>query len=170
MGKSIKINIPDGYEIDEEKSTFKEIVFKKKHNVKLLTFVDLNLPSGTLWATTNVEGYFTFDEAVEKFGNNLPTKEQWKELIENTSQVFKDEKLLIYKKGFNTSPVLEFPAAGYHNNTLVSNVGLDGYYWSSTATSAATYAYYLFFRGGLVTPQIYGNRYLGRSVRLIKNK
>ena len=28
--KSLKINIPEGYEIDKEKSTFEEIVFKKK--------------------------------------------------------------------------------------------------------------------------------------------
>ena len=28
--KSLKINIPKGYEIDKEKSTFEEIVFKKK--------------------------------------------------------------------------------------------------------------------------------------------
>ena len=27
--KEIKINIPDGYEIDKEKSTFEKIVFKK---------------------------------------------------------------------------------------------------------------------------------------------
>lgn len=30
MEKSIKINVPEGYEIDKEKSTFEEIVFKKK--------------------------------------------------------------------------------------------------------------------------------------------
>lgn len=27
--KKLKINIPEGYEIDKEKSTFEEIVFKK---------------------------------------------------------------------------------------------------------------------------------------------
>lgn len=28
--KSVKIEIPEGYKIDEEKSTFKKVVFKKK--------------------------------------------------------------------------------------------------------------------------------------------
>lgn len=30
--KELKINIPEGYEIDKEKSTFEKIVFKKKEN------------------------------------------------------------------------------------------------------------------------------------------
>ena len=32
--KELKIQIPDGYEIDKEKSTFEKIVFKKKKNTK----------------------------------------------------------------------------------------------------------------------------------------
>lgn len=28
-------------------------------------YVDMGLPSGTLWASENEEGYFTFDEPVE---------------------------------------------------------------------------------------------------------
>jgi len=31
--KELKIEIPEGYEIDEEKSSFEKIVFKKKHEV-----------------------------------------------------------------------------------------------------------------------------------------
>lgn len=34
MNKSLKINIPEGYEIDEEKSTFTEIVFKPINSLK----------------------------------------------------------------------------------------------------------------------------------------
>lgn len=33
MEKTLKINVPDGYEIDKEKSTFENIVFKKKDDV-----------------------------------------------------------------------------------------------------------------------------------------
>lgn len=32
--KEVKIEIPEGYEIDKEKSTFEKIVFKKKENTK----------------------------------------------------------------------------------------------------------------------------------------
>ena len=31
MNKELKIEVPDGYEIDKENSTFERIVFKKKH-------------------------------------------------------------------------------------------------------------------------------------------
>ena len=31
MNKELKIEVPDGYEIDKKNSTFEKIVFKKKH-------------------------------------------------------------------------------------------------------------------------------------------
>ena len=49
-------------------------------------FVDLWLPSGTLWKNVNEinpndsSKFFTYDEAVKSFGQQLPTKEQWEEL------------------------------------------------------------------------------------------
>ena len=51
-------------------------------------YVDLGLPSSTLWKNVNEKNaqkeydLFTFDEAVKSFGYQLPTKEQWLELIE----------------------------------------------------------------------------------------
>jgi len=47
------------------------------------TFVDLGLPSGTLWLKEPDNVYYNWDEAVEKFGRNLPTNEQFIELIKN---------------------------------------------------------------------------------------
>ena len=44
-------------------------------------FVDLGLPSGTLWKNRNEEGIFTYDEAFKLFGNELPTEDQWQELL-----------------------------------------------------------------------------------------
>jgi len=34
--KKIKINVPEGYEIDKDKSTFENIVFKEKNRVRIL--------------------------------------------------------------------------------------------------------------------------------------
>ena len=45
-------------------------------------WVDLGLPSGTLWASEPEESYYTYLESVEKFGVNMPTKWQWMELYE----------------------------------------------------------------------------------------
>ena len=44
-------------------------------------WVDLGLPSGTLWKSKDEVGYYTYDDAVRRFGGNLPTKEQFEELL-----------------------------------------------------------------------------------------
>lgn len=43
-------------------------------------FVDLGLPSGTQWCTTNEEGLFKFKDAEKQFGSMLPTYDQINEL------------------------------------------------------------------------------------------
>ena len=44
-------------------------------------YVDLGLPSGTKWAEQSEPGFYTYDQALQKFGKKLPTKEQMDELI-----------------------------------------------------------------------------------------
>lgn len=44
-------------------------------------FVDLGLPSGTKWKTVNEHEKLTFDKAISLYGENVPTKEQFQELI-----------------------------------------------------------------------------------------
>lgn len=39
-------------------------------------YIDLGLPSGTLWKKTAEQGYYTYEEALSKFQDHLPTKEQ----------------------------------------------------------------------------------------------
>lgn len=44
-------------------------------------YVDLGLPSGTLWKSTNeVGGYYSFDDAYNKWGKQVPNRDQWREL------------------------------------------------------------------------------------------
>ena len=47
-------------------------------------YVDLGLPSGTLWKEKNEvnddDNLFSYEEAMSKFSNSLPTKEQMQEL------------------------------------------------------------------------------------------
>jgi hypothetical protein len=49
--KTLNIEIPEGYEIDQEKSTFKTIVFKKKSETLPKTFEELNLIEGAFVTT-----------------------------------------------------------------------------------------------------------------------
>ena len=36
-----------------------------------MEYVDLKLPSGTIWADTNEDGYYTFDGAKEKYNDSI---------------------------------------------------------------------------------------------------
>ncbi|MBR0309830.1 MAG: hypothetical protein IJQ97_02985 [Paludibacteraceae bacterium] len=51
-------------------------------------YVDLGLPSGTQWKTSNQSEYLTFDETVEKYGNQFPTKAQFEELLTLCEEVW----------------------------------------------------------------------------------
>lgn len=44
-------------------------------------YVDLGLPSGTMWKRIDETGQFDYNCAIERFPNRLPTKEQYEELI-----------------------------------------------------------------------------------------
>lgn len=83
--KEVKINIPEGYEIDKENSTFEYIKFKPKSSKKYITYKDVcnNIfaekcgyyigPSGNICDTSLEE--FTYD------ANNAPREIQLKRLL-----------------------------------------------------------------------------------------
>ncbi len=99
-------------------------------------YVDLGLPSGTLWKSSNEvngnhsSGLFTFDEAVNKFGQQLPTKEQCQELIDlcTWSLTFEGNKVI----GPNKKYII-LPADGYieKGEDTVEENGEAGIYWTS---------------------------------------
>ncbi len=57
------------------------------------------------------------------------------------------------------------PAAGYRNGTSINAVGTNGYYWSTTSSSA-TNAYNVNFHGSNFNSANSNNRFNGFSVRL----
>ena len=87
------------------------------------------------------------------FSSNIISSSQWT-VFENAGAVF-------------------FPAAGYHYDYSVRDVGSRGYYWSSTGwyNSYDGYSMYYFvnFGDGLNTKD-YNGYYFGRSVRLVQDK
>ena len=136
-------------------------------------YVDLGLPSGTKWKTTNETNpndsynFFTYDEAIEKFGSSLPTKEQLEELKDNCQWTWDDTKKGDKVVGPNGNSIF-LPAAGYRNcDGDVYLVGSDGYYWSSTPYGS-DFAWGLYFGSGGVGMD-YSGRCGGRSVRLVQD-
>ena len=193
-------------------------------------YVDLGLPSGTLWATCNIgatkpeeygdyyawgetstkntynwstykycnSGYDDFTKYCNKsdYGNNgftddltelqrgddpatanwgngwcTPTKEQWKELLENTTNKWTTQngvkgRLFTSKKNGKS---LFLPAAGYRWVGKLGLVGSYGNYWSSSLyTDYPSRAWsFRFYSGNYRMNGSYRN--LGRSVRAVRS-
>ena len=60
-----------------------------------------------------------------------------------------------------------FNPSGNVDSGSLRGAGILGYYWSSTATSSASYAYTLDFGSGYVDPSYDYSRYYGQSVRCL---
>ena len=121
-------------------------------------YVDLGLPSGTLWKDKN-EGdvLYTYDQAMAKFGNDLPTKEQLEELQTACEWTWNGS-------GYNlegpSGASIVLPAAGFHDcHGSIQSIGLRGFYWSSTPdnsdrawslylSSSSLYVFNLYHCGG----------------------
>ena len=127
------------------------------------TFVDLGLPSGRLWATENAPGFYTFDEAVDTFGELLPKGSAMVELIEESEVSWNKEKKGLDITGPNGNTIF-LPAEGYRWEMEVKNAKLEGDYWTRMPYSQ-TYARYLDFGSGGVFPLNYYSRSYGFSVR-----
>lgn len=59
------------------------------------------------------------------------------------------------------------PTTGQRSGTSVSDVGSDGYYWSTTGKGSTTYN--LAFNARYVVSNNYSSRYRGNAVRLVRN-
>lgn len=109
-------------------------------------YMDLGLPSGTLWKNAN-EGsdaaHFTYDEAVSKFGNRLPTYKQLTELKDECTWTWTGN---CYKVTGPNGNSITFPAAGMREcDGDMRSVGRSGFYWSSTPHISDSDAVYFLF-------------------------
>lgn len=135
-------------------------------------YVDLGLPSGTLWKkvdegadrTNFGQAYYTYDEAVTNFGSKIATKAQWEELKDYCTWSWMGDGYKV--TGPNGNSIM-LPAAGYRLcNGDVGGVGWYGGYWSYTHYNSDL-TWYLYFRSSGVG-MIGGERCSGLSVRLVQ--
>ena len=189
-------------------------------------FVDLGLPSGTLWAKGNIvkngstyaigeetdygcyfswgnidghnegEGYnfnsntywstaggsleeniasddADHDAALACLGSpwHLPTKENFKELYDNTKRewtTINDVRGWKFMKKTDNSVYIFFPAAGVYIGTNVSSLNSHSYYWSSSIYDDDTYYVYIMYcDSSYVDYMVEEYRYNGISVRAV---
>lgn len=139
-------------------------------------FVDLGLPSGTLWAKHNVKiankKHFTHYEIplIEYITSyNVSSKEDFEELINLCKWEW---KTIGRTKGYVvTGPNgnhIFLHAAGRYKNTTLNFSGVCGFYWSADYSNTSN-AYCLGFGSKDKAMSIY-YRYYGRSIRLVKRK
>lgn len=128
-------------------------------------YVDLGLPSGTIWKENNENGFYDYDAAVRAFGTKLPTKEQWEELKTVCRWTWTGSSYRV--TGPNDESIV-LPAAGCRLcDGSVNYVGSICYYWSS-APDGSDCAWTLYFN----SIKVYMGRYyrcLGTSVRLVQD-
>ena len=102
-------------------------------------YVDMGLPSGTLWKSENEScGHITYNEAISLFYNNLPTKEQWEELIGCCTWTWTGNGYNVVGKNNNS---IFFPACGIYGDAKKKKCikpGEFGMYWSSTPVDTST--------------------------------
>jgi hypothetical protein len=101
-------------------------------------YVDLGLPSGTLWKSENEstqvgrdKGIYTFDEAVETFGDQLPTIAQWRELVSECEWKHEIGYTVVGPNG-NSITLTTYPATRYCNGNIDNGSSHRARYWSST--------------------------------------
>ena len=100
-------------------------------------YTDLGLPSGTIWKNINATGFYTYDDAVSLFGNRLPTKEQWVELMVDCQWSWTGSGYKVTGPNGNS---INLPAAGWRScdSGEVYSEGNTGDYWSSTSDDTKT--------------------------------
>jgi len=119
------------------KGTFAEQAeeLRKADQLKAHGLVDLGLPSRILWKDKNELGFYTYEQAINKFGNQLPTKEQFEELIAMCKWVRVNDGYEYKVTGPNGNSI-NIPAAGMINGKYF--IEDEGHYWSSTTSEPQT--------------------------------
>lgn len=92
-------------------------------------YVDLGLPSGTLWKSSNESGFYSFDDAKRRFGSKLPSFDQWFELTKHCEWSWTGSG---YRVRATNGNFIVFPAFGSSNcDGSAIGAGEYGDYWVS---------------------------------------
>ena len=141
-----------------------ESTFWGKFNIFGGKYVDLGLPSGTLWKSKNEKGFYDYTSAMEKFGNKLPTKEQMQELKDHCKWIWTGNGYKVVGKNNN---FIVLPASGYRLTTNITDINSAGFYWSQTKNYSSSAWCFRFYSKNVVLED--NGCSAGHSIRLVKN-
>lgn len=157
------------YTGQDEEPTGQIVIQDKATKAKAPTvpFIDLGLPSGIKWRALNEDcGLITYDDAVERFGKQLPTLKQYKELYEKCE--WKELKEGGYKVIGPNGNFILFPLTGFINCTGEFRGEKEfGDYWTATAKDDSE-AYRVVFNSKAGVKLVPHTRCYQRAIRLIE--
>ena len=127
-------------------------------------WVNIGLPSGTLWKSANEPGIFGYYDATSRYGSCLPTKEELQELKDVCQWLWTGSGFKV--TGPNGKSIY-LPAEGYrHFDGSKYGSGTYGNYWSRTPDDTGKAWELYFYRGGIYTNS--NSISEGLSVRLVR--
>ena len=144
-----------------------EVKRLEKESHELLTklnnqiWVDMGLPSGTLWKKSNEEGNkrFAYNTAIKKYSNQLPTKSQFEELQNYCKWEWTSGGYRITGPNGN---YIHLPAAGWRDASgTINSDGQNGWYCFINPSAGYLYLSKSEYR-------ITSGTLIGTSVRLVK--
>lgn len=130
------------------------------------TYVDLGLSSGTQWKSTNEKGYYNYKDAVAKYGDRLPSREQLLELQIECQWIWTDKGYKV--KGPNGKSIYLPVAGGIDCDGDLTNIGVYGFYNSSTPENSDEAWMLSFYSTGMEVQSTYYRGGGCYSVRLVK--
>ena len=110
-------------------------------------YVDLGLPSGTLWKYHNEPSLWNdYEDAIVEFGDAIPSLSQWEELINNCTWTYDAEQGSYIIEGAN-GYTISMSCGGYRycGGSSGHPSSTEGWYWTSTSTDEDK-AYAAFFK------------------------
>lgn len=112
------------------------------------------------------------DAATVIWGNNwcMPTKAQWDELINNTESEWTTENGVYGRKitSTNNGNSIFIPATGYTSSSSYYNVGVSGFYYSSTLYESLPYMAWIYSCSSYGEQTTYSNRDGGLNIRPVR--
>lgn len=129
-------------------------------------YVDLGLRSGTLWKTTDEDGFYEFEEATDQYGRGVPNQQEWEELRSQCDWTWTGAGYNVVGPSGRT---IYFSTGGFRGcSGKVVGAGERGDYWTSDAVEGGKAWFFDFGpgRAGLVVDK----RCNGLSVRLVVRK
>ena len=138
------------------------------NNTAEAEWVDLGLPSGTKWKSVNEDGFYTYDEAKEKFGESMPSKINWYEL-ECCEWTWTGDGYKVVGPNGNS---IFLPTDGIRscNGSVIMKAdnGPMGSYWSSTLNDNDSRNAELWIIDSTIYRNAGNPRCTGASVRLVQ--